>query len=167
MTNAPVPGRLVAIYTAPAAGAPMVGRASVYAHAGRGLDGDRYLANAGTWSDREGSGRHVTLLAREDVAAVTSAAGLDVDEAALRRNLVTEGVDLDDLRDRTFRVGEVVLRGCRRAEPCSYLEGLTAPGVRVAFRHRAGLRAEVLTGGVLRVGDRIGEIEEAEHPARG
>jgi MOSC domain-containing protein YiiM len=50
----------------------------------------------------------------------------------------------------------VLLRGVRLAEPCAYLEQLTGlDGVRAALVHRGGLRAEVLDGGTLRVGDAI------------
>jgi len=60
---------------------------------------------------------------------------------------------------RTFRVGNVLLRGYKLAEPCAYLEGLTRAGVRRALVHRAGLRAEILEGGVVHVGDAIEGLE--------
>ena len=77
------------------------------------------------------------------------------------------GVPLNHLVGRTFRVGEVVLRGYRLAEPCVYLEDMTRPGVRRALVHRAGLRADIVTGGVLHVGDEIREIEAGDGAARG
>ena len=81
-------------------------------------------------------------------------------EAETRRNLVTEGVALNHLVGREFRVGAVRMRGVRLAEPCVYLEQLTGhDGVRAAFVHRGGLRAEILDGGELRVGDAIDVTE--------
>ena len=56
---------------------------------------------------------------------------------------------------REFRVGDARLRGVKLAEPCAYLDGKTRPGVRAALIHRGGLRAEILEGGTLRLGDRI------------
>ena len=80
-----------------------------------------------------------------------------------RRNLVTEGVPLNHLVGRTFRVGTVVLYGCRLADPCAYLAALSQkPGLARALANRAGLRADILVGGLLHVGDMIVEVEAAE-----
>jgi MOSC domain-containing protein YiiM len=154
-------GRVVAIYTAPEAGAPMKARDTVEAIAGVGLDGDRYATGAGKYGDagRDGKGgdgtRAVTLIEREAVAAAGLEYDVEIGEHETRRNVVTEGVPLNHLVGRTFRVGDVTLRGLRLAEPCAYLEGLTRTGVRRALVHRAGLRAEILEGGTLRVGDPV------------
>ncbi len=58
-------GRLVAIYTTADAGAPMVARSEIAAEAGVGLAGDRYATRTGSFSGRPGTGREVTLVARE------------------------------------------------------------------------------------------------------
>jgi MOSC domain-containing protein YiiM len=154
-------GRLVGIYTCAGAGAPMQSRDAIRAVEGIGLDGDRYALDVrtGKFSDREGTGRQVTLVEREAIAAVNAAEGdAAVAEGDTRRNLVTEGVPLNHLVGRTFRIGAVVLHGRRLAEPCSYLASLTARGVSRALVHRGGLRADVLTGGTIRVGDAITEV---------
>jgi len=78
------------------------------------------------------------------------------DEAA-RRNVVTRGVPLNHLVGREFQIGAVRLRGTRLCEPCAYLEGLTLPGVLAGLIHRGGLRAEIVTGGTIRVEDAITE----------
>jgi MOSC domain-containing protein YiiM len=151
-------GRLVAIYVAPGAGAPMEARDRVRAVAGAGLDGDRYANGTGTYSGTGRGARDVTLIEREAVDAVRSThdGGVDVREDETRRNLVTEGVALNHLVGRTFRLGAVRMRGVRLAEPCAYLEQLTRlAGVRAALVHRGGLRAEILDDGELRVGDLI------------
>jgi MOSC domain-containing protein YiiM len=148
-------GRLVAIFVATAAGAPMEARDRVDAVAGAGLRDDRYATGVGTYS-RTGRGpRDVTLIEREAVDAVRHEdAGIDVREEDTRRNLVTEGVALNHLVGREFRIGSVRMRGVRLSEPCAYLEQLTGlAGVRAALVHRGGLRAEVLDDGELRVGD--------------
>ena len=162
-------GQVVAIYTAPDKGAPMESRDGVDATAGVGLDGDRYAAGEGkyTGSDDDGK-RAVTLIEREAVAAAGREYDIEIGEHEARRNIVTEGVPLNHLVGRTFRVGGVVLRGFKLAEPCTYLEGLTRPGVRRALVHRAGLRAEILDGGTISVGDAIEAIEavQAREPTR-
>ncbi len=149
-------GQVVAIYTAPEEGAPMESRDGVQAIAGVGLDGDRYATGAGKYGDAGDDGkRAVTLIEREAVAAAAREYEIELGEHETRRNVVTEGVPLNHLVGRTFQVGDVTLRGLRLAEPCAYLEGLTRSGVRRALVHRAGLRAEILEGGTLRVGDPI------------
>lgn len=154
-------GRVVAIYTAPVKGAPMERRDEVRAVAGAGLDGDRYSTGDGkyTRSDDDGK-RAITLIEREAVGAARREYDLELEEHEARRNVVTEGVPLNHLVGRTFRVGDVVLRGFKLAEPCAYLEGLTRTGVRRALVHRAGLRAEILEGGILRVGDAVEETRD-------
>ena len=150
-------GRLVAIYVAPTHGAPMEARDRIDALAGIGLRDDRYATGSGTYSNTGRGPRDVTLIEREAVDAVrTEESGIAVREDATRRNLVTEGVALNHLVGRTFRVGDVRMRGLRLAEPCAYLEQLAGlPGVREALVHRGGLRAEVLDDGELHVGDTI------------
>jgi MOSC domain-containing protein YiiM len=152
-------GRVIAIYTAPAAGAPMEARDAVRAIAGVGLEGDRYANAAGKFGDGDGNGkRALTLIEREAVTAAGREYQIELGEHETRRNVVTEGVPLNHLVGHTFRIGEVTLRGLRLAEPCAYLEGLTRTGVRRALVHRAGLRAEILEGGTLRVGDAVERI---------
>jgi MOSC domain-containing protein YiiM len=150
-------GRLVAIYVALSAGAPMRARDRIDAIAGVGLCDDRYATGLGTYSGTGRGPRDVTLIEREAIDAVrTEDDRVDVREDQTRRNLVTEGVALNHLVGREFRVGPVRMRGVRLSEPCAHLEQLTGlVGVRAALVHRGGLRAEVLGDGELRVGDDI------------
>jgi len=152
-----VTGRLVSIYVAPAAGAAMEARTNIDTVAGAGLRGDRYATGTGTYSGMGRGARDVTLIEREAVDAVRADDGaIEVREEHTRRNLVTEGVALNHLVGRTFRVGAVRMRGVKLSEPCVYLEQLTGiADVRAALVHRGGLRAEILDDGELRVGDAI------------
>jgi MOSC domain-containing protein YiiM len=153
-------GQIVAIYTAPDKGAPMESREGVEATAGVGLDGDRYAAGDGRYTRADDDGkRAITLIEREAVAAAGREYDIEIGEHESRRNLVTEGVPLNHLVGRTFRVGDVLLRGFKLAEPCTHLEGVTRPGVRRALVHRAGLRAEILEGGSISVGDAVEAVE--------
>jgi hypothetical protein len=152
-SGAAAAGILAAIVLAPAAEAPLRSVETAHAIAGRGLQGDRYADGAGTFSPGGGHGRDLTLVAAE----VLEDAGLEPVEA--RRNLIVRGVDLDALRGRRFRVGAVQCLGQRRCEPCAHLERLTRPGVLRALAHRGGLRADILRGGELRVGDPVEALE--------
>jgi MOSC domain-containing protein YiiM len=151
-------GKLVAIYTAPGEGAPMEAHDEVAALAATGLAGDRYAERAGAFSEKPGGGRQVTLIAREGIAAANGE-GVTIGEHETRRNLVTEGIDLGELVGRTFTVGDVVMRGVRDCPPCKYLEGLTRAGVMAALNGRGGLRADIVSAGTLRVGDKIAEVD--------
>jgi MOSC domain-containing protein YiiM len=123
--------------------------------AGRGLEGDRYAAGQGTFSDKPGTGRQVTLIEAEAIEAYETESGESLTPAEARRNIVTRGVRLNELIGREFMVGDVRVLGCRLCEPCTHLERLTGKGVLRGLVHRGGLRAEFLTDGVIRVGDRV------------
>jgi len=116
----------------------------------KGLVGDRYFDGTGTWSDYPvETGRDLTLVEAEVLEDV----GLSAAEA--RRNVVTRGVSLTSLIGKRFRVGEVECYGDRICEPCRHLEGLTRPGIVKTLTDRGGLRADVLRGGQIAVGDRV------------
>lgn len=132
----------------------------VRAVAGRGLEGDRYFREIGTYSRTSGPDRQLTLIEREALEAMERDYGVNLDPGEARRNLVTRGVPLNHLVGRTFRVGEVELRGVRLCEPCRHLARLVQADVVPGMVHRGGLRAEILTTGIIRVGDRVEEFSE-------
>jgi MOSC domain-containing protein YiiM len=150
-------GRIVGIYVAPSDGAPMQSRDEVRALAGQGLEGDRYATASGKYSGTrlDDALRAVTLIEREAVRGAAEEYDLALAEAETRRNLVTLGVPLNHLVGKEFRVGGVRLRGVDLSEPCAYLEGLTRPGVRKSLVHRGGLRAEIVHGGHIHIGDPV------------
>jgi MOSC domain-containing protein YiiM len=80
---------------------------------------------------------------------------VDLSWEAARRNVVTRGVDLNALVGRRFHVGSVECVGRRLAEPCVHLEKLARPGLLRPLVHRAGLRADILGGGTMRLGDEV------------
>jgi MOSC domain-containing protein YiiM len=144
-------GEVVAIYVGPEPGEPMQGRESVNAIAGRGLEGDRYFAQTGTFSNSK-PGRAITLIESEAVEAASKTYEVDIDAGETRRNIVTRGVPLNHLVDREFTVGDVRLRGVKLCEPCGHLERVTEKGVKKPLIHRGGLRAEILNDGTIDVG---------------
>lgn len=122
---------------------------------GRGLEGDRYFRGEGSFSSNPGGGRQVTLVASEMLDLLRNEHGIALQAAETRRNLVTQGVALNELVGHVFQVGSVRMKGVRLAEPCEHLERLTQKGVIKGLVHRAGLRADILDEGVLKVGDEI------------
>jgi MOSC domain-containing protein YiiM len=150
-------GEVVSIYVAARAGAPMASRQSVEAIVGRGLEGDRYYEGSGHWSSTPGMGRQITLIEIETIEALEREKNIVIAPGASRRNLVTRGVPLNHLVGREFQIGAVRLLGRRLCEPCEYLEGLTTKGVLTGLIHRGGLRADIVLGGSIHVGDSVKE----------
>ena len=120
---------------------------SVQAIAGKGLEGDRHFH-----ADGAPSGQALTLVAAEDVEDV----GLEPGET--RRQVTVRAVDVNSLVGKRFRVGEVECLGVELCEPCRHLEQLTRPGIIKDLAHRAGINADIVVGGVIRVGDPVVEL---------
>jgi hypothetical protein len=157
-------GRVVSLHLAPEGSAPMQTVGEARAVPGRGLEGDRYFLGNGFYSQRPSvGGREVTLIEVESVEALYSGIedaegttlGIRLTPEQTRRNIATAGVPLNHLVNREFRVGGVLLRGTRLCEPCTHLEELTQRRVMGGLLHRGGLRAQILTEGVIRVGDPV------------
>jgi MOSC domain-containing protein YiiM len=154
------PGRIAGIHVASEAGGAMVAVPTATAIAGIGLDGDRYAIGAGHWSSIRRAGDQLTLIEDEEVERVAAQHGLDLPRGATRRNLTTRGIRLDELIGRRFRIGAVACIGVRRCEPCTYLDGLLGQEALEALVHRAGIRAEIVTGGSISVGDPVAPTED-------
>ncbi len=150
-------GRIVSIHVADAAGGVMKSVQAVRAVPGRGLEGDRYFARTGTYSDTPGTGRDLTLIESEQIEGIEREYGIKIGPGESRRNVTTVGVSLNDLVDTEFKVGEVLVLGMRLCEPCDYVAGLIGdPEALRALVHRGGLRCDILAEGTIRVGDPIG-----------
>ncbi len=141
------PAGVVAIHLAEVESGPVHAVDRVEAVAGAGLRGDRYFAPGAKPAEQ------LTLIESEELERLASEAGIELASGESRRQLTTRGVRLNPLVGRRFRVGDVECRGIELCEPCSHLQKLTGrPGLMRALAHRAGLNAEILTGGEIAVG---------------
>jgi MOSC domain-containing protein YiiM len=148
--------RLIEILIADNPSSPMTPQPQARAVPGLGLEGDRYFVGTGTFSpDPRKPDFELTLIESERIEAFARESGLPFTAALARRNLVTEGVDLNALVGREFQIGEVRVRGIRLCEPCNYLAKITFPQTLKGLVHKGGLRAQILTEGTLRPGDPI------------
>lgn len=149
-------GRVESIHLASAAEGAMRHVSSVAALAGVGLEGDRYATQSGSFSAKPKPGRHVTLIESEAIEALERELGLVVGPGETRRNIVTRGIALNHLVGHEFTVGSVRLLGHELCEPCTDLARMTGkPQILPGLVHRGGLRAEILLGGEIHVGDAI------------
>jgi MOSC domain-containing protein YiiM len=163
----PSSGSVVEIWLTGAAAAPMRRVPTVEAVAGLGLAGDRYALGGGTWARYPDLEKQVTLIDREDVAAVAAETSSDLTAGDTRRNVVTTGIDLPGLVGRWFAVGDVLLFGMKRCPPCTHLERLTGVRLVKAMVHRGGINAAVFAGGSIADGDAVRPVSEAEAARRG
>jgi hypothetical protein len=148
-------GVVEALLTASRAEDAMRAHTSVELHAGRGIAGDRYFDGTGTFSASEKHGQQLTLVEAEVLEALRGD-DLHLTPADARRNIVTRGIDLNALVGQEFQIGTARCIGRRLCEPCSHLQRLTGRALLRPMVHRGGLRADILTSGVVDVGDAIG-----------
>ncbi len=148
-------GWLFAIYIGGRKGEALQRVEDVRAVPEKGLAGDRYFLQQGTFTKPGSPDREVTLIEMEAIDALAQECQITLEPGQARRNLVTRGVPLNHLVGRQFSIGEAVLCGLRLCEPCGHLEALTAKGIQDGLRHRGGLRAQIIRGGVVRTGDSI------------
>jgi MOSC domain-containing protein YiiM len=113
-----------------------------------GVIGDHYN------NPRRGT-RHVTLIQREDLAAIASYLAQEVTPEQLRRNIVVSGINLLALKDKRFRLGTALLEMTGECHPCSRMEETFGVGGYNAVRSHGGITARVLESGTVRVGDAL------------
>ena len=150
-------GIVLGIFISAEAGTPMQSLDEAYLEKGCGIVGDRYYSATGTFSERlkDSFDYEVTLIESEQIDHFNISTGLALDYGVIRRNVVTKGVNLNELIGVDFRVGEVILQGIRLCEPCAYLAGLVSKEVLTYLVHRAGIRAKIIKGGIIRPKDDV------------
>jgi len=144
-----VDGRVEGIFIGPKYELPRAVE-RVRAVAGSGLEGNRYF-----YDGDAPPGRALTLIATEALAEGAASSGVELEAHESRRNVLTSGIDVNELVGVRFRIGAVECLGVELCEPCSTLEKLTRPGVIKAYVHRAGLNADILTDGEIAIGDLV------------
>ncbi len=151
-------GHIEHIHIAPAEGAPLRSVSEVEAVAGVGLIGDRYATSE--HDDDYDGGQDLTLVEAEALERLAAEDGIQLEPGATRRNVTTRGIALNDLVGKTFMVGGVTAKGIELCEPCNHLQSTIGKPILRPLAHRAGLRAQLLTSGPIRVGDRVEAITE-------
>lgn len=113
--------------------------------AGRGLRGDRFFDHP------ENHKAQVTFFAMEVYESLRSELGVtDKGPAAFRRNVITTCADLPKLVGRRFSIQGIQFEGVEESRPCYWMNLAFHPQAEAKLQGRGGLRARILTSGVLR-----------------
>jgi MOSC domain-containing protein YiiM len=118
---------------------------SVECVAGKGLVGDRYFG------EREDFKGQITFFALEVHRQLCEKFGQPgTPPSVYRRNVITEGLDLNALIGKEFALQGIRFFGTEECRPCYWMDHALAPGAEEALKGRGGLRAKILSNGILR-----------------
>jgi MOSC domain-containing protein YiiM len=113
--------------------------------AGRGVRGDRYFDFK---DDYKGQ---ITFFSLDVFDELCAALDLhDCSPATARRNVITRGVELNEFIDNEFEIQGVRFYGTQECAPCYWMDRAFAPGTEEFLRGHGGLRAKILSDGMLR-----------------
>ncbi len=149
------PGIIEGIYIAPSRGAPTEFVEHIHVVPGKGIEGDRYFYEPGTDKVQPKPGYELTLIEIEAIEAICKEDGIQLTPDQTRRNLVTRGVSLNNLVGKLFNIGSIQCSGIRLCEPCDYLAERTDLRIKQSMAHRGGLRARIITDGIIHLNDTI------------
>ncbi|MEK7610455.1 MAG: MOSC domain-containing protein [Patescibacteria group bacterium] len=144
-------GTVKAICIGAVAGGPMEETPEAEAVAGQGLKGDRYSTGEGSFNKGQPGNRQVTLMN----SIFFEGSGFEFRDS--RRNIFVEGVELMWLIGREFQIGTARFYGVKYCDPCTRPSKLSgeSKSFKETFFDRGGLIAEVIEGGVIKVGDQL------------
>jgi MOSC domain-containing protein YiiM len=128
----------------PAGAHPMIAVPELDCFAGRGIRGDRFFEH------KENYKGQITFFAEEVYEELCERFDVwDKSPAVLRRNVITRGVELNALVGAEFDVQGIRFLGTEECKPCYWMDLAFHPGAESAMKGRGGLRARILTDGVL------------------
>ncbi len=143
-------GKIESLLIAQDTKSPMQNVNQIVLEVGKGIFGDRYYNQTGTYSNKGEvePDRDVTIIEKEKIDAFNETVETKVSHEDLRRNIVVSNCDLNALVDKEFQIGEVVLKGMRLCEPCDYLgKKLNNDAFLKGMMNKGGLRAKIIKGG--------------------
>lgn len=145
-------GKVERIYIAPEHGAAVQQINEAVLEQGKGIVGDRYF---GLDHEPDKPEPHITLIAEEELAQFLAEHDADLDYGDFRRNIITLGINLNELVEKEFTVGGLRLRGSELCEPCATLARTVHQKILPGLVHKAGIRAAILESGTIHPGDDI------------
>lgn len=131
----------------PAGENPMLSVPEAGCVAGQGLQGDRFFGHK---DDYKGQ---ATFFAAEVYDSLCTGLNVhDKEPSVFRRNILTRGIDLNALIGKTFELQGIRFEGAAECSPCYWMDQAFAPGAEALLKGQGGLRARILSSGVLRTG---------------
>lgn len=122
---------------------PIIEMPEIECVAGRGIRGDRFFGHQEAYKGQ------ITFFAFETYLSLCQELDVFDKPSVFRRNVITDGVDLNALIGQEFVIQDVGFRGTEECKPCHWMNEAFAPGAEALLRGRGGLRAVILTGGRL------------------
>jgi len=150
-----VAGAIVEINIAETEGGAMESHEGAELVAGKGIVGDRYFD--------DDPDAQITLIDADQLDRINQQTGWKLTPSETRRNVVTRGIDLNQWETSRFNLGDAVLEGVELCEPCASLGASLETSDRSAvdvvkeLTHSGGIRARIVEGGNIKVGDPVGE----------
>ena len=131
-------------------GSKMLNVSSIEALAGKGLLNDRKFMN-----DNNNKSQ-LTFIEIENINYVNKILVSKIPAINFRRNIITQGVNLNDLNGKEFFVGPVKVKAHDLCRPCKYLQQLlNQKDLMKELLFKGGLRCEILINGKISIGDII------------
>ena len=131
-------------------GSTMINVSSVEALAGKGLLNDRKFMN------NNNNKSQLTFIEIENINYVNKILVSKIPAINFRRNIITQGVNLNDLNGKEFFVGPVKVKAHDLCRPCKYLQQLlNQKDLMKELLFKGGLRCEILINGKISIGDII------------
>jgi MOSC domain-containing protein YiiM len=127
------------------------------------LEAAQFIANfglEGDWRSRQGRGRQITLIETEALEFIASTLQmLMIPPGASRRQVVVEGIALNETVGKRLRVGPLLVEIHDLCDPCRNMEKMIGRGAWWAMKERGGVCGKVIEGGTLRTGDHVSMSE--------
>ena len=154
-------GIITAIFVAPTRHSNQTVINAVQVKARKGIVGDRFFG----FRNNQPS-RNLTFIEAEIISEFNRTFQQSIPLNATRRNFITQGIRLNNLVGRIFRVGDVLCRGVELCEPCPVMARQLPPcplsktQIITAFTGKGGLRAEALSDGIVQLGDGVVIVDD-------
>lgn len=150
-------GKIIHIFISPEACGNMKSVNRAILVSGKGIEGDRYFSGIGTFSEKlkNNPAAELTLIEKEQIDKFNREHKLNLGYGEFRRNIVTEGIGLNELVGKTFCIGKVKVKGIRLCEPCAHLAETVNELVLPHLVGCGGLRAQILSNDIIEVGNSI------------
>lgn len=127
---------------------------SIEVIANKGVVGDRH------YDEYNDPYNQLTLIESENIDYYNTKYSLDISYKDFRRNIVTKGIQLNELIGKKIKIGDVEVEGIDLCRPCRHLtEVLNQPNILKEFLRRGGLRCQILSSSRISVNDEIKIID--------